>query len=310
MEIEIPDECPVCKKVSKNLLLHVNKSEKCSSVIDSELLKNWREAAHKMKSRKAQSKYIKKGKHNEVQAKYAKKCKEEDKESFLQVHRHKNARLRERKYRYKDYKRKYMRKKYRYKRKESFQKLCIRTLNYLRRGECPPETWLNKFHIVEHEKCSKYVDKDGKEFDPDKLHEWLKEIDIRLLILMISFQKIALVPRSYWLKAQKEVENAKKDHLKERLYKLIGKLQAYKHMNTKDVVIPDGYRSICKATEDNLPIWDSMPDVLSSEDETLLVNLLEDIVTHDDINDQEMEDLLKISHHMDVLDVASLYAKL
>ena len=81
-------------------------------------------------------------------------------------------------------------------------------------------------------------------------------------------------------------------------------------MNTKDVVIPDGYRSICKATEDNLPIWDSMPDVLSSEDETLLVNLLEDIVTHDDINDQEMEDLLKISHHMDVLDVASLYAKL
>ena len=55
MELEIPDECPVCKKVSKNLLLHVRKSEKCSSVIDSELLKNWREAAHKMKSRKAQS---------------------------------------------------------------------------------------------------------------------------------------------------------------------------------------------------------------------------------------------------------------
>lgn len=74
MELEIPDECPVCKKVSKNLLLHVRKSEKCSSVIDSELLKNWREAAHKMKSRKAQSKYIKKGKHKEVQAKYANKC--------------------------------------------------------------------------------------------------------------------------------------------------------------------------------------------------------------------------------------------
>ena len=289
--------------------VRVRKSEKCSSVIDSESLKNWREAAHKMKSRKAQSKYIKKGKHKEVQAKYAKKCMEEDKESFLQLQRHKNARLREILFRYEDYTRKYMRKKYRYKRQESFQKLCIRTLSCLRRGECPPETWLNKFHIVEHEKCLNYSD-GGKQYDPDKLHEWLKEIDIRLLILMISFQKIALIPRSYWLKAQKKVENTKKEHLKERLYKLIGKLQAYKHKNTKDVVIPNEYRSNCKATEDNLPIWDSMPGVLSSEDETLLVDLLEDIVNHDDINDQEMEDLLRISQQMDVLDVASLYAKL
>ena len=53
-----------------------------------------------------------------------------------------------------------------------------------------------------------------------------------------------------------------------------------------------------------------MPGVLSSDDETLLVDLLEDIVNHDDINDQEMEDLLRISQQMDVLDVASLYAKL
>ena len=49
------------------------------------------------------------------------------------------------------------------------------------------ETWLNNFHIVEHEKCLNYSD-GGKEYDPDKLHEWLKEIDIRLLILIADWK--------------------------------------------------------------------------------------------------------------------------
>ena len=301
-EMEIPDECPVCRKVSKNLLLHIRKRSECSSSIDPELFSSWREAAHKRKSRKAQSKYIQKGRHKEVQAKYAKKCKEEDEESFLQIQRHTYARRRERLFRRRDYKK--------YKRMNSFRKLCIRMLSCLRRGECPPEHWLNKFHLIEHEICSRYVDKDGNEYDPDKLHGWLKEVDLRLLIMVISFQKIALVPRSYWKKAQKQVETPKKAHLRECLYKLIGKLQAYKHKNTKDITIPDEFKSNCKATEDKLQIWDSIPDDFSGEDEKLLVDLLEDIFDHDDINDQEMEDLLKITHHMDVLDVASLYSKL
>ena len=40
--------------------------------------------------------------------------------------------------------------------------------------------------------------------------------------------------------------------LQKKLFKLIGKLQAYKHNNTKDVNIPDEFKSRCKATDSSL----------------------------------------------------------
>ena len=234
MDIEVPDKCPVCKKVSKNLLLHIRKKDECSSGTDPKLLNDWREAAQKIRRRKAQSKYIKSGKHKEVQAKYIKKCEEEDKESVLQIQRHKHARF---------YQRRFFSQK---KRRRSFKQLCIRMLHCLRRGECPPEKVLNKFHIVEDEKYSRYLDKNGKEYDPEKLHKWVKDVNANLLLSVITLQKVALVPRSTWLKAQLEVENCKNEDLKAKFYKLIGKLQAYQHKNTKDVLVPEKYKSSYK----------------------------------------------------------------
>ena len=90
-EKKIPDRCPNCKAVKKNILLHIGRREDCNSAIGQELLKKWRKVAYKIKKRKYQRKYTKSGKHKKHQANYIEKLNKEDKESVLKVQRRKSA---------------------------------------------------------------------------------------------------------------------------------------------------------------------------------------------------------------------------
>ena len=67
---DLPDKCPICDKVLKNLLLHIKKKESCGSKIDPKLYEHWKRQQNKYSKKKYQSAYIKKGKHNHAQAKY------------------------------------------------------------------------------------------------------------------------------------------------------------------------------------------------------------------------------------------------
>ena len=47
----LPNECPVCNKETKNVLLHIKKKKSCNSKIDPVLYDHWKEEAKKKKKR-------------------------------------------------------------------------------------------------------------------------------------------------------------------------------------------------------------------------------------------------------------------
>ena len=280
-EEDIPDQCPVCKKKSRYLLIHIN--AKCKEQIDSELIEKWKMLAKIRSKKKYQAKYVEKGKHKLAQSKYVKKIKEEDKESFRKIKKLEKSRyLNKTRFQIKKIKR----------RSKLFKDLCISTLWFLKKGMIS-ETELVKFQLIEDEVCRNYRDKKGRKFDPEVAHSWIRNINFKLLQSLITFHEIALVPKSIWLKALNVVSNDEgKLQLKEKLFRLIGKLQAYNSENTKDVTIPEEFKCAlkscpiaetyeevmkfkcevqscarCKPT-DETP--DFMPDDFSEEDQVLL----------------------------------------
>ena len=75
----LPNECPVCNKETKNVLLHIRKKKSCSSQVDPVLYEHWKEEAYKRKKKKYvdagkhkkdKAKYVQSGKHKKDQAKY------------------------------------------------------------------------------------------------------------------------------------------------------------------------------------------------------------------------------------------------
>ena len=147
-ENKIPEKCPNCKKKKINMLQHIRWMDECRSKVGPELLSKWRKLAYKIKKRKYQKKYVKAGKHKVHQANYRKKCIEEDRESVLKIQRQKAAKFRN--------KLLFSTKK----RFKSFDLLCRNILHYLKKGKCPMEKDLNKFHLVEDKVCKEYVEKE------------------------------------------------------------------------------------------------------------------------------------------------------
>ena len=203
MEEDIPDKCPVCRKVSNNILLHIKKKATCNEKVNPELYARWKDKANKRKKARYQYKYVDSGKHRIAQANYVKKCKRADIESFRQMEKHFKAKYREKlrilSGRHGDKKR-----------KAAFMHLCNQCLWCLKQGEIPGVYRLNGFHLVEGE-TGLYN---------EEVHNWLKEIDSAVLVTVIEFQKIALVPRSRWLAAVEEVnDDPDKEDLKGRLFR-------------------------------------------------------------------------------------------
>ena len=258
---EIPDRCPVCNKGTRYLLIHIN--AKCYKSIDTDLIEKWKKLAKKRSKKKYQAKYVKLGKHKVAQLKYSKKLREEDEESFL-----KNQKLKQSRYLNKA---RFQIRKIG-KRARKFRDLCRRSLYYLKQGEVPPEEFLMKFQLIEDELCRNYRSLRGRRLDPDIAHSWIEDFDFKLLQSMITFHEVALIPRSIWLKAQNSLSHDEdKSDLRVKLFKLIGKLQSYNHRNTKDVSIPEEFKSRCKATDESPWVWYPLPDDFSDEDQVLFI---------------------------------------
>ena len=73
-EDEVPSKCPICNKVTNNVLLHIKKKESCNTMIEPQIYEKWKDLANKRKKSKYQKKYIKAGKHDKAQKKYTQKC--------------------------------------------------------------------------------------------------------------------------------------------------------------------------------------------------------------------------------------------
>ena len=186
-EEKLPDKCPICKKVSKNVLLHISKKKSCCSEIDPVLYSKWKKEAYKRKKRKYvnagkhqkdQNKYVLSGKHAKVQAKYALSGKHAEVQAkYIRKFKyrrcsndeHKSHSLERRKIqgryvnRIKINSGKYDRKR----RLEDFKKLCLWILWKLKNNHINM-TGLKKFHFVEADLLP-----DMLEMDMDDNCDWI-----------------------------------------------------------------------------------------------------------------------------------------
>ena len=297
----IPDRCPICRKRSNNVLLHIKKKDSCNDKIEPHLFDKWKNEAKKRSKKKYQRKFVESGKHKEVQKKYTDKCKKDDKESHLQVRRQAQA--------------KYVNRERVQKNTEDrlneFKQLCIDILNSLQEGRTPSEKDLNRFHLVES---------DFARSSRDDVYAWLKDVDGGLLSSVIAFQKVCLLPRRTWLGALGRVECTKVDKRKwmkdqeEKLYRLIGQLASYRHPFNMVHLIPDEFK--LKRKPDPTPrtltlTQQRKPESFLKEDEDELDRLIVEILGDEEVlaNDEPMMNLLKITKDFDDIEIALLYCK-
>ena len=85
------------------------------------------------------------------------------------------------------------------------------------------------------------------------------------------------MPQSRWESTLKEARRHLDIEVPDSLRKLVAKMQAYNHPNTRYLKIHENYRTRCKATEEDT--WKSQPrpEKFSDADKKLLTELLKDI---------------------------------
>ena len=168
----------------------------------------------------SQKKYIDSGRHRKAQEKYSQGCRKQDSTSWKKLQRLKSAKLNERS-RVASLGIERLKKKAIRKRKATFKEMCEVTLLALKRGLTPSDTVLNSLHLEEG-----YFGDSHQ----DTLHEWMKDISGGNLYRMITFQQVLLVPKSGWLHAiGKVAKETSKERYKSILFKMIGKLNSYRH---------------------------------------------------------------------------------
>ena len=353
----LPEECPICNKETKNILLHIRKKKSCSSKVDPVLYDHWKEEANKRKKKKYriagkhkkdQAKYVQSGKHKKVQAKYVLSGKHKKvQEKYVLTGKHKEAQSKyvntgkhaqaqanyERKFIFHtreqekyDQRKSYLLSKSknqarylnrvkinsgeydRNKRLADFKKLCIESLYQLKNHSIYHENFnfrMNKFHYVEADLVP-----DMLEIEDDEKFDWVKEFEVGLFSQVLIYQQIVLTTNAKWNRAIREVNsNERKEHLKDKLYRLIGKLKANDRYpdsplwenNFTKLVIPDEYKVTIKEKKG----W-SRPETLSKEDELILIELLDELLGE---YDEEFLELLGLENFLEKLETAAIYNK-
>ena len=290
-KIELPERCPICNKKKPNILLHIKTKESCYEKIDKQVLEEWRIMARKEAKKKYQTKFNQRGAHNKARKRKAEEAKEMNR---LKIMKESQKYIVERK-------------------TKDFLTLAEWFLLALSQGRTL-RVYIVKsktFHLLEDDystiKIGIYTEKCL--LDDQEVHAWLKNINSQFLEAVISLQKVILIPETDWINAVKIVEeDPSKEYLKDNLFRLIGKLQAYQHENTKNILIPDKYAtSSIQSTrwkhnpKNNFPIF-------TKEDEKQTVTIIEDILGEDlCILDNDLISLLKITKEMENLFVALIY---
>ena len=289
---KLPERCPICNTKKKNILLHIKSKESCFEKMDKQIFEEWQKVARKETKRKYQIKFNLSGGHNKARDK---RTKEAQKLKALKE-------------------RKFFQKLLVKQKAKSFIRLAGESLLYLSQGRIPRPCVIKNFHFFEEDPT---IIKDGLYetkclLNEDQLHAWLKEINSQLFETVISFQTVVLITESNWLLAIKSVEETlEKKELKDKLFRLIGKLKAYENENTKKVTIPEEYKSICMEStrwKHNYRCWND--NIFTKEDEKQIITLIEDILGRElCLFDMEVKELLKVTEEMENLYVALAYTK-
>ena len=268
---ELPDNCPACGKVTRSILMHIYQKDSCKDKIDPEVYNEWKTLAKQKSKKKYQDYYVKKGDHSEAQARYMQECYETDRISSIQVEKHKKTRYLSR---CKIESAEDVKQFGIDRRLPDFERMALSCFWRLGHGEVPNQEEMLMFHLVESE----------TETDSDEVHDWLKFVNTNHLNVVITFQQVILIPKSKWLSLVEKVKNDSEADFRERLFKMIGKLNAYGYENTKEIHVPEKYKSRSKISESvkkKITWYNSLgwsKGYLKKEDEDILENLVLDIV--------------------------------
>ena len=255
LNVEIPERCPICKKKKVNLLRHIRAREECYQKIDKSLFDQWKVVSRKKTKSKYQYKYVDRGDHMKAQEKYLKKKKATEQAW---------------------YRKKRIREEQRRRMSKEFIWLSTNCLMWLARGKIPPDWMLRNFCLVDRD--TEYW-KEKMMLTQEESTAWLSEIDTAFLEAVISIQTVVSIPKSKWLSAIDTLEiDQEKVELKDKLYKLIGKLQAGEDENTVGISIPKRYQS----NTGEILQWDQkkafQENKLTRKDELMLIDLVSDIL--------------------------------
>ena len=305
VQVKIPERCPNCNIKKKNILLHIQCTDMCYKMIDKQDFQEWRKMAQKESKRKYQLKFNKRGGHNKACS--IRREEEYERKEFEATRRFHKERVKWK--------------------RSLFIQLSGEILMYLSIGNVPDLAFRSVRDQLIQSDYSTY--KDGiytykSLLNEEEEHAWVKEIKGQFLEAVIAFQIVILIPRSNWENAVKTVKEAGKEELGNKLFKLIGNLQAN---NTGDqrmwdgkeharmgfeVAIPEKFRSICNQSEStrwegNHNCWQHQ--IFCQEDENLLIKYIENILgEHLHLIDEEVQELLKIKEDMENLYVAMAFA--
>ena len=289
VQMKIPERCPNCNIKKKNILLHIQCTDMCYKMIDKQDLQEWRKMARKKTKKKYQLKFDKGGGHNKARS--IRREEEYKRKKFESTRRFQKDRVKCKKI--------------------LFIRLSGEILMYLSIGKVPDLAFRSVKDQLIQSDYSTY--KDGiytykSLLNEEEEHAWVKEIKGQFLEAVIAFQIVILIPRSNWENAVKTVKEAGKEELGNKLFKLIGNLQAN---NTGDqrmwdgkeharmgfeVAIPEKFRSICNQSEStrwegNYNCWQH--EIFCQEDENLLIKYIENILgEHLHLIDEEVQELL------------------
>ena len=305
VQVKIPERCPNCNIKKKNILLHIQCTDMCYKMIDKQDFQEWRKMAQKESKRKYQLKFNERGGHNKARS--IRREKEYERKEFEATRRFHKERVKWK--------------------RSLFIHLSGEILMYLSIGKVPDLAFRSVRDQLIQSDYSTY--KDGiytykSLLNEEEEHAWVKEIKGQFLEAVIAFQIVILIPRSNWENAVKTVKEAGKEELGNKLFKLIGNLQAN---NTGDqrmwdgkeharmgfeVAIPEKFRSICNQSESTR--WEGNyncqhREIFCQEDENLLIKYIENILgEHLHLIDEEVQELLKIKEDMENLYVAMAFA--
>ena len=192
-----------------------------------------------------------------------------------------------------------------------FRRMSVGFLRYLTKGRIPPAEWSTKAFdslggglVVQEE----VLYKEEQIMSKSEANGWFMDIDTALLEAVMPLHMLILIPKAKWQKAVEMLEvNEEEIALKEKVFHLIGKLQAGGNINTKGISIPSNYQS--KISEVN---WDakiaSKTDKLTKEEEILLTDLVAEVLGKEEgLLNRTFQELLDITDVIDNLNDAMMF---
>ena len=285
---EIPDRCPSCKVKKKNILLHIQASKSCYQEIDKQKLEEWSEYSIKWSKSLFQYKYVDRGDHTKAMNKYLEKKRniKRDMETKRILKRDCSIAQRERKI--------------------DFVHMIIGSLLALTQGRTPRER-IRKFHLVLEEEITH---EDEVIMTREESNAWLKEYGTDFVRAAMTIQMLVHIPKSKWLNAIESLDqNQGKEELRNKVFRLIGKLQAGENERTKGMTIDEKYQSEKKISSQEWSHRNAANNhLITNEDEKILIEFVTDIIGDNEVTlSRDMQELLGITKENDDLYNAFTY---